>query len=143
VTNFRGSRRGIRSIGGAGGSIAGADAMFADGTSNVSGRGIEEGNVIEAGGLLPPAGADKAGTKEGTGPFNLRTGKPILATNELVTMSVGSIECDGSYLDGSTQRMVFECPAEGLLSVGDGEQITVGSGRTRWNFGRFSSELLK
>src|SRR5215831_4926996 len=90
VTNFRGSRRGIRSIGGAGGSIAGADAMFADGTSNVSGRVIEEGNVIEAVELIPAAGADKAATKSGTVRFTLRTEKPILATNELVTMSVGS-----------------------------------------------------
>jgi hypothetical protein len=117
--------------------------MFADATSNVSRRVIEEGNVIEDVELIPAAGVGQAATKGGTVRFTLRTEKPILVTNELITLSVGSIVCDGSYLDGSTQRMVFECPAEGLLSVGDGEQIVVASGRTRWNFGRFSSELLK
>src|SRR5262249_47091007 len=97
VTNFRGSRQGIRSIGGAGSSIAGAEVVLAAASSNDSRRVIEEGNVIED--------VDTATMKGGTVRFTLRTEKPILVTNELITLSVGSIVCDGSYLDGSTQRM--------------------------------------
>ena len=58
-------------------------------------------------------------------------------------MSVGSVQCVGSYVDGSTQRMRFECPSQGL-SLADGAQITVRSNtRAVWNFGAFSRNMLK
>ena len=62
----------------------------------------------------------------------------------MTQMAIGSIRCDGSYVDGSTQRMTFECPAMGLQTVADGEQIIVaGNARSRWSFGAFSSDMLK
>jgi hypothetical protein len=145
VTNFRGSTRGVNQAGQEGGSGARAEVVLADLSSSVSKRVIEKGNVIEEVELIPAAGAGTAPVKtNGVVRFTVRTEKPILVTDELTTMSIGSILCDGSYPDGSTQRMVFYCPAGGLASVADGEEITVGgSGRTRWSFGSFSSELLK
>ncbi len=142
VTNLRGSRQGIRSseIGGA---ISEPEAMLERANTNSSTHLIDQGNEIEDVELIPSAGGGTATTKGGTVRFTLRTEKPILATNELITLSIGSIQCDGSYLDGSTQRMVFECPAEGLASLAEGEQIILGNGRTRWSFGSFSPELLK
>src|SRR5215475_8469641 len=71
------------------------------------------------------------------------TNTPIPVGNELPIMSVGSVQCDGSYVDGSTQRMMFECPAQDLW-LADGAQITVRSNaRAIWNFGAFSRKMLK
>jgi hypothetical protein len=70
--------------------------------------------------------------------FTVWSDTPIPVGNELPIMSIGSVQCDGSYVDGSTTRMMFECPAEGL-SVADGEPIIVrGNARTIWKFGTYS-----
>jgi len=144
VTDFRASRRGIRSFDD--GATEGASSMLLDGpTFNRTTRIIEEGNAIEEVQYIPATGAAMA-AKDGGGMvrFTVSTEKPILPGDELTEMAIGSIRCDGSYVNGSTQRMTFECPAEGLQTVADGEQITVsGNASTRWSFGTFSSDMLK
>ncbi len=144
VTDFRASRRGIRSFG-EGASGAGAASLVVDGsTFNGTARMIEEGNVIEDVQYIPASGGMVAKNGGGTVRFTVSTEKPILPGDELTQMAIGSIRCDGSYVDGSTQRMTFECPAMGLQTVADGEQIIVaGNARSRWSFGAFSSDMLK
>jgi hypothetical protein len=57
-------------------------------------------------------------------------------------MSIGSVQCDGFYIDGSMQHMTFECPAQGLW-LAEGAQITVrNNARTSWNFGTFASSMV-
>jgi len=144
VTDFRASRRGIRSFG-EGASGAGAASLVVDGsTFNGTARMIEEGNVIEDVQYIPASGGMVAKNGGGTVRFTVSTEKPILPGDELTQMAIGSIRCDGSYVDGSTQRMTFECPAKGLQTVAYGESIIVGgNARTRWSFGAFSSDMLK
>ena len=108
-------------------------------------RVIEQGNVIENVQFIPAAGAGVAAPAAGaagTVRLNLRTETPIPVGNELPTMFIGSVGCDGSYVSGSTQRMVFECPAEDLSSA-EGQPIKVrGNTRTIWNFGNFSNAMV-
>jgi hypothetical protein len=113
--------------------------------SGRSPRVIDQGNVIESAKFVPATGAGAAAAIAGNGTVRLTvfTNTPIPVGNELPIMSVGSVQCVGSYVDGSTQRMMFECPAQGLL-LADGAQITVRSNaRAIWNFGAFSRKMLK
>ena len=137
VTNFRASRRGISSLNGDSDTSGAVDAP----TFNGSRRMIEDGNKIEKVEFVSPAGVGAAATNvSGTVRFTVSSETPILVGDELPIMSIGAVQCDGSYVDGSTQRMMFECPAQGLA---EGAQITVRSnGRTGWNFGSFSSKML-
>jgi len=144
VTNFRASRRGIRSLED-GDSSGAASSLFDGPTFNGTTRIIEEGNVIEDVQYIPATAAGMAAKNGGgTVRFTVLTETPILPGDELTQMAIGTIRCDGSYVDGSTQRMTFECPAKGLQTVADGEPIVVGgNARTRWSFGAFSSDMLK
>jgi hypothetical protein len=113
--------------------------------SGRSPRVIDQGNVIESARFVPATGAGAAATGAGNGTVRLTvfTNTPIPVGNELSIMSVGSVQCYGSYVDGSTQRMRFECPAQGLL-LADGAQITVrNNARAIWNFGAFNRNMLK
>ncbi len=113
-------------------------------TSDRSPRVIDQGNVIENVQFVPAARVGEAPAISGGGTVRLTvsTNTPIPVGDELPIMSIGSVQCDGSYVDGSTQRMMFECPAQGL-SLADGEQIIVRSNaRTIWNFGTFSTRML-
>jgi hypothetical protein len=145
VTNFQASRQGIRSIEQAGAPSGAASSLFDETTFNGTTRTIEDGNLIEDVQYVPATGTGMAAANVGgTVRFTVLTETPILPGGELMQMSVGTIRCDGSYVDGSTQRMIFECPAKGLQTVADGEQIVVGSNaRTRWNFGAFTGQMLK
>jgi hypothetical protein len=158
VANFRASRKGHSSVGdddGAdSGAAAGADAMtlpdtFAAQTAESSGRVIDQGNVIEnvqyvastGIGTAAPLGAAPAGG-DGTVLFTVHSNTSIPVGDELPLMSIGSVQCDGSYVDGSTQRMMFECPAQDLWQA-DGASINVrGNAHTIWNFGTFSTSML-
>jgi hypothetical protein len=155
VTNFRASRRHrdiLEAPSGASpefdttvASSALAGAASGGQASGRSPRVIDQGNVIESVQFVPATGAGAAATIAGKGTVRLTvfTNKPIPVGNELPIMSVGLVQCYGSYVDGSTQRMRFECPAQGL-SLADGAQITVrGNARAVWNFGAFSSKMLK
>src|SRR5262249_14785373 len=133
VTNFRASRRGISSVSDDSGTSGAVDTFTAQ-TLGASPRTIEIGNAIENVEYVPWAGVGAAATS-GTVRFTVRSETPIPVGDELPTMFIGSVQCDGSYVDGSTQRMIFECPAEGLSLV-DGEQIIVrGNAHTIWKFG--------
>jgi hypothetical protein len=127
---------------GVGDSIS-TDSIFAASAFNRPPRIIEEGNVIENVQSVPAGGLGAAAPNgSGTVRFNVWSDTAFPVGNELPIMSIGSVQCDGSYVDGSTQRMMFECPAQGL-SLADGEQIIVrGNARTIWNFGTFSSTML-
>jgi len=108
-------------------------------------RVIEQGNVIESAQFVPATGAGAAATGAGNGMVRLTvfTNTPIPVGNELPIMSIGSVQCFGSYVDGSTQRMMFKCSAQGLL-LADGAQMTVRSNaRAVWNFGAFNRKILK
>jgi hypothetical protein len=138
VTNFRGSTKGSSFV-----PFAERATESMDETTRAP-RVIEEGNVIEnvqfvpasAGAAAPAAGAI------GTVRLNVRTQTSIPVGNELPTMFIGSVGCDGSYVSVSTQRMVFECPAEDL-STAEGQPIRVRSNaHTIWNFGNFSSAMV-
>jgi hypothetical protein len=95
--------------------------------------------VIESVEVVAPAGVGAAAAAAGgTVRFTVRSETPVPVGNELPVMSIGSVQCDGSYVDGSTQRMLFECPAEGL-ALASGAEITVrGNARTIWRFGIYS-----
>ena len=85
-----------------------------------------------------PSSDAAAVATSGTVRFTVRSETPIPVGDELLIMFIGSVQCDGSYIDGSTQRMIFECPAADL-SRADGEQIIVrGNARTIWKFGTYS-----
>src|SRR5215467_14114125 len=155
VTNFRASRRDndfIEESSGASPDLATtaasntlAGAASGGQASGRSPRVISQGNVIESVQFVPATGAGAAATiaSNGTVRLTVFTNTPIPVGNELPIMSVGSVQCDGSYVDGSTQRMMFECPAQDL-SLADGEPITVRSNaRSVWNFGAFSIKMLK
>ncbi len=143
VTNFRGSQQGrsfSSGIDSPDATTAAVDSIFNAPTFN--GRIIEHGNEIKDVQFVPPAGVGAAATNgSGTVRFEVSSETPIPVGDELPIMSIGSVQCgDGSYLDGSTQRMMFECPAQGLA---DGAQIIVrGNARTIWKFGTFSSKML-
>jgi hypothetical protein len=147
VTNFRGSMQGTSSLSEATPATVGSvpEATISSATTLLAApRIIEEGNVIENAQFVPAtAGVAAAATSgKGTVRFNVRSETPIPVGNELPTMSIGSVQCDGSYVEGSTQRMVFECPAQDL-SLADGQPISVrGHVHTIWNFGTFSSTML-
>jgi len=162
VANIRASRKGHRSLddGAASAldtappdtmaltdSFAGAVAAF-DAQTSGSARVIDQGNVIEnvqyvasAGiGTAAPLGAAPNGS--GTVLFTVHSNTSIPVGDELPLMSIGSVQCDGSYVDGSTQRMMFECPAQDLWQA-DGASINVrGNASTVWNFGTFSTAML-
>jgi len=136
VTNFRASRQGISSVGEDSDTSGAVDSFNAQ-TLSGSQRIIENGNVIENVEYVPQTGVGAAAIN-GTVRFTVRTETPIPVSDELPIMFIGSVQCDGSYVDGSTQRMIFECLAEGL-SLADGEQIIVrGNARTIWKFGTYS-----
>jgi hypothetical protein len=139
VTNFRASRQGVSSVGEDSETSGAVESTFSPQTPGVSQRIIESGNVIENVQVVPAAGVDAAAASGGgTVRFTVRTETPIPVGDELPVMSIGPVQCDGSYVDGSTQRMIFECPAEGL-SAAAGEPITVrGNARTIWKFGTYS-----
>jgi hypothetical protein len=114
------------------------DSMFNAQTFSPSQRIIESGNVIENVQFVPSSDITAAAATGGTVRFTVWSATPIPVGDELPIMSIGSVQCDGAYVDGSTQRMTFECPAEGL-SRADGEQIIVrGNARTIWKFGRYT-----
>ena len=155
MTNFRASRRDndfLAELSGASpdfnttaASATLAGAALDGQASGRSPRVIDQGNVIESVQFVPVTGAGAAATIAGNGTVRLTvlTNTPIPVGNELPIMSVGSVQCDGSYVDGSTQRMMFECPAQDLW-LADGAQITVRSNaRAIWNFGAFSIKMLK
>jgi hypothetical protein len=155
VTNFRASRRTNDFLAEASGASPDFDTTPAPNTlagaasggqaSGRSPRVISQGNVIESVQFVPAtgAGAAAAGAGNGTVRLTVFTNTPITVGNELPIMSVGSVQCYGSYVDGSTQRMRFECPAQGLL-LADGAQITVRSNaRGVLNFGAFSGKMVK
>jgi hypothetical protein len=155
VTNFRASRRTndpledpfatspVSDTTAASNTLAGAASGGQ--ASGRSPRVIGQGNVIESVQFVPATGPGAAAAVAGNGTVRLTvfTNTPIPVGNELPIMSVGSVQCDGSYVDGSTQRMRFECPAQALL-LADGAQITVRSNaRAIWNFGAFSRRMVK
>ncbi len=156
VTNLRASRRGVRSMdedsnqdtdASATSSAADGSNVQADGfnaqTDSPAQRVIENGNVIENVQYVSDTGAATAAAEatsgtNGTVRFTVWSPTPIPVGNELPTMSIGSVQCDGSYVDGSTNRMMFECPADALTGA-EGQPITVrGSARTIWKFGTYS-----
>src|SRR5262249_44767178 len=108
-------------------------------------RVIEQGNVIENVQFVPaasPGAAAPAAGASGTVRLNVRTQTPIPIGNELPTMFIGAVGCDGSYVNGSTQRMVFECPTQDLSNA-EGQPIRVrGNARTIWSFGNFSNTMV-
>ena len=165
VANVRASRRGHRSLDDEGSdeaaglatgapdtmtlpdTFAGAAAAFEAQTSGAA-RVIDQGNVIEnvqyiastGIGTAAPLGAAPNGN--GTVLFTVYSNTSIPVSDELPLMSIGSVQCDGSYVDGSTQRMTFECPAQDLWQA-DGSSINVrGNAHTVWNFGTFSTAML-
>ncbi len=166
ATNFRASRRGFSFFDAlapalaASGTPAPTDPMAEPSASAAaavpdaqawnfsSGRVIEQGNVIESVQLVPASGVApgiSAAASNGGGTLRLTvsTTTPISVSNELAVMSIGSALCAGSYVDGSTQRMTFDCPAQDL-ALADGAPITVRStARTTFNFGKFSSRMLQ
>jgi hypothetical protein len=153
VTNLRASRRHKDILEEPYATLPGVDTTAASSTlagaalkGQASGRAprvIDQGNVIESVQFVPATGAAAAIAGTGTVRLTIRTNTPIPVGNELPIMSIGSVQCYGSYVDGSTQRMRFECPAQGP-SLADGAQITVRSNaRTVWNFGAFSRTMLK
>ncbi len=94
-------------------------------------RVIDQGNVIED--IQSAPGLANGATSKGTVRFIVWAETPVSVSNELLTMGIGSVQCDGSYVDGSTQRMMFDCPADELSSVSEGEQIRFGNNtRMRW-----------
>jgi hypothetical protein len=139
LTHFRASRRGISSLGEESETSAPADSAFDAPAVSAPPRSIEDGNVIESVEVVAPAGVGAAAAAAGgTVRFTVRSETPVPVGNELPVMSIGSVQCDGSYVDGSTQRMLFECPAEGL-ALASGAEITVrGNARTIWRFGIYS-----
>lgn len=156
VANFRASRRNNEALEEPSDTLAGSDTTVASDTlagaraaldgqgSDRSLRIIDQGNVIESVQFVPATepGAAPALAGMGTVRLTVSTNTPIPVGNELAIMSIGSVQCDGSYVDGSTQRMVFECPAQALW-LSEGAQITVrNNARTIWNFGTFSSKML-
>jgi hypothetical protein len=144
VTNIRASRQGISSLEDHPDTSGVVDLIFDVPTFSGSPRVIDQGNAIENVQFVPAARVGEAPAISGGGTVRLTvsTNTPIPVGNELPIMSIGSVQCDGSYVDGSTQRMMFECPAQGL-SLADGEQIIVrGNAHTIWNFGPFSSQML-
>jgi hypothetical protein len=59
-------------------------------------------------------------------------------------MGIGPVECDGWYVEGSTHRMAFDCPADAISSLSGGEPISAGNNALRpWQFGTFSNDMLK
>jgi hypothetical protein len=119
VTNFRGSQQGssFSTEAGAAAVDSTPDAAISTATTfQVAPRVIEQGNVIESVQQFVPATgvAAAATTANGTVRFTVRSETPIPVGNELPTMAIGSVQCDGSYVDGSTQRLVFECLAQDL-----------------------------
>jgi hypothetical protein len=147
VTNFRASMQGTSSLSDVASATVGSvpEATISSATTSLAApRIIEQGNVIENVQFVPAAaGVAAAATSDnGNVRFNVRSETPFPVGNELPTMSIGSVQCDGSYVDGSTQRMVFECTAQDL-SLADGQPISVrGNVHTIWNFGTFSSTML-
>jgi hypothetical protein len=137
VTNFRASQQGIRSVGEDSGTSETSDSTFNAPIFSASQRIIEYGNRVENVEVVPSSGVN-ATAAGGTVRFTVWSETAIPVGDELPVMSIGSVQCDGSYVDSSTQRMIFECPAEGL-SRADGEQIIVrGNARTIWKFGTYS-----
>jgi hypothetical protein len=141
VTNFRASRRGVRAVGEDAGEPT--DTQDGDGGAAAPGqRVIESGNVIEKVEHISTSGIAAAAptttSTTGTVRFTVWTPTPIPVGDELPTMSIGSAQCDGSYVDGSTQRMMFECPAAALVGA-EGQPIVVRpNARTTWKFGTYS-----
>jgi hypothetical protein len=155
VTNFRASRRTNDFLAESSGASPDLPTTPAPSTlagaasggqaSGRSPRVINQGNVIESARFVPATGAGAAATGAGNGTVRLTifTNTPITVGNELPILSVGSVQCYGSYVDGSTQRMMFECPAQDLM-LADGAQITLRSNaRAILNFGVFSGKMVK
>jgi hypothetical protein len=152
VTNFRGSQQGrsfssedtTEGTDSPDATTAAVDSMPGAATSNATTFQATQGNVIENVQYVPATGvAAAATTGSGTVRFTVWSETPIPVGNELPIMSIGSAQCDGSYMDGSTQRMVFECPAQDLW-LAEGAPISVrGNARTIRNFGTFSSTMVK
>jgi len=139
VTNLRGSSQGSSSV-----PFTERESESMDEASRDP-RVIEQGNVIENVQLLPDGSGGTAAPASGTSGtvrLTVRTETPIPVGDTLPTMFIGSVECDGSYVSGSTQRMMFECPAQDL-STAEGQPIKVGgNARTIWNFGNFSNSMV-
>ena len=143
VTNFRASRQGVRSLDEGGDQPAGYDRVFEGTSLNRSRQIIEQGNVIEDAQFIPVADFGAASRQSiGTVRFDVWTERGITVSDELPVMSIGSAQCDGGYVDGSTHQMSFQCAAEDL-PANEGQQITIrGNAGTSWSFGRFSSAMI-
>jgi hypothetical protein len=141
VTNFRASRHGIRSI--EGGEGPGAEIAVLDKpTFSGSPRVIEQGNVIENVQFVPAVDFGTSITSGGTVRFDMWSETVVPVGDEIPVMLIGSAQCDGTYLDASTQRMMFQCPAESLPANQGQEIIVRANGRTTWSFGTFSTEMV-
>lgn len=145
VTNLRASRKGVRVLGDDNNSVDAAGASSNGLSSTQLTRTITEGNSIEDVRVIAARGAGAASNSgDGTVQFILSTQTAVTIGDELLTMSVGSATCDGWYVDGSIQRMTFECPLSALDSLAGGEEIAVSNnGRVRWSFGSFSKAMLE
>jgi hypothetical protein len=146
AANFRASRQGLRSIH-EDSATSDVDADGSDARGSVAGvaspvssqRVIENGNVLERIESVAASGAAAAGIgSNGTVRLTVSSATPFPVGDELPIMSIGSVECDGSYLDASTQRMVFECPADGLSQASGALIIVRANARTIWRFGTYS-----
>src|SRR5262249_46094740 len=140
VTNFRASRQGVGSLNAGGGQPGGFDGVFEGTSLNVSRHVIEQGNLIETAQFVPAPDFGAASRQSsGTVRFDVWAERSIAVSDELPVMSIGSAQCDGAYVDGSTHRMSFQCAAEDL-PANEGQQITIrGNAGTIWSFGTFSS----
>jgi hypothetical protein len=142
VANLRASRQGVRQIDGLlgpGAEIAGLNEP----TFNRAPRVIEQGTVIESVQFVPAADfGTTSSTSSGTVRFDVWSETAVPVGDEIPVMQIGSAQCDGTYVDASTQRMTFQCLAE-ALPANEGQQIVVrANGRTTLSFGTFSSEMV-
>ena len=143
VTNFRASQQGVRSLGeeSDNGAVQSGSPIASVPINGSTRRVIEQGNVIED---VRYVADESNGTGNGTMRITVRTETPVPVSNELLTMGIGPVECDGWYVEGSTHRMAFDCPADAISSLSGGEPISAGNNALRpWQFGTFSNEMLK
>ena len=143
VTHFRASRQGVGSLNAGGDQPVGFDSLFEARSLNARRQVIEQGNLIENAQFVPAVDFGAASRQgSGTVRFNVWAERSIAVSDELPVMSIGSAQCDGAYVDGSTQRMSFQCAAEDL-PANEGQQITIrGNAGTIWSFGTFSSAMI-
>jgi len=141
ITDFRASRQGVRSLGDESdngrGDASGAIASVS--INELTRQVIEQGNAIED---VRYIGESNGGS--GTMRFTVSTQTPVTVGDELLTMGIGPVDCDGSYIEGSTHRMAFDCPADAISSLRGGEPISFGNNARRlWQLGAFSNDMVR